>query len=95
MSDAPERRRGTSTIDQNVAIPAWNVVVWDDPVNLMSYVVWVFRKLFGYDEPKATKLMLDVHHKGRAIVTSAPRERAELDVTRLHHYGLWATLERG
>jgi len=95
MSDAPERQRGTSTIDQTVVIPVWNVVVWDDPVNPMSYVVWVLRKLFGYDEPMATKLMLDVHHKGRVIVTSAPRERAELDVTRLHHHGLWATLERG
>lgn len=78
-----------------MVIPMWNVVVWDDPVNLMSYVVWVFRSLFGHDETKATELMLDVHHKGRAIVNSAPRERAELDVTRLHHHGLWATLERG
>ncbi len=70
-------------------------MVWNDPVNLMSYVVWVFRSLFGYDESTATQLMLDVHHRGRAIVRSAPRERAELDVSRLHHHGLWATLERG
>ncbi len=95
MSASPERSHGTSTIEGTVAVPMWNVVVWNDPVNLMSYVVWVFRKLFGYDEPKATKLMLDVHHEGRAIVTSAPRERAELEATRLHHHGLWATLERG
>lgn len=72
----------------------WNVVVWDDPVNLMSYVVWVFRRLFGYPEEEATRLMLRVHHEGRAVVASAPRERAELHVARLHHHGLWATLER-
>jgi ATP-dependent Clp protease adaptor protein ClpS len=73
---------------------SWQVVVWNDPVNLMSYVVWVFRKLFGYDEPKATRLMLQVHHEGRAIVSSGPLEKAELDCHRLHHHGLWATLER-
>jgi ATP-dependent Clp protease adaptor protein ClpS len=95
MSAAPERHQGTSTLDHTATIPMWNVIVWNDPVNLMSYVVWVFRKLFGYDETRATKLMLDVHHRGRAVVTSAPRERAELEVTRLHHHGLWATLERG
>jgi ATP-dependent Clp protease adaptor protein ClpS len=72
----------------------WNVIVWNDPVNLMTYVVWVFRKLFGYSEEKATKLMLDVHHKGKAVVASEPRERAELTVSRLHHHGLWATMER-
>lgn len=95
MSDAPERRHGMSTLDDTVTIPMWNVVVWNDPVNLMSYVVWVFRSLFGYEENRATKLMLDVHRRGRAIVNSAPRERAEMDVVRLHHHGLWATLERG
>ena len=72
----------------------WQVVVWNDPVNLMSYVVWVFRKLFGYDETKATRLMLQVHNEGRAIVSSGPLEKAELDCHRLHHHGLWATMER-
>ena len=72
----------------------WNVVVWNDPVNLMSYVVWVFRKLFGYDEAKATKLMLEVHNDGRSVVSSGPLERAELDCHRLHHHGLWATIEQ-
>jgi ATP-dependent Clp protease adaptor protein ClpS len=94
MGVSPERGRGTSTLDETVTIPMWNVVVWNDPVNLMSYVVWVFRKLFGYNETRATKLMLDVHHRGKAIVSSEPRERAELSVVRLHHHGLWATLER-
>jgi len=72
----------------------WLVIVWNDPINLMSYVTFVFQKLFGYSRDKATKLMLDVHHKGRAVVSSGPRERAELDVFRLHEHGLWATMER-
>ena len=71
----------------------WVVIVWNDPINLMSYVTYVFQKLFGYSKEKATKLMLDVHHKGRAVVSSGPRERAELDVFRLHEHGLWATME--
>jgi ATP-dependent Clp protease adaptor protein ClpS len=72
----------------------WNVIVWNDPVNLMSYVVFVFRKLFGYTEERATRLMLAVHNEGRAIVSSGQLERAELDCYRLHHHGLWATLEK-
>lgn len=72
----------------------WLVIVWNDPVNLMSYVTYVFQKLFGYSHDKATKLMLDVHHKGRAVVSSGPRERAEIDVARLHQHGLWATMEQ-
>lgn len=71
----------------------WQVVVWNDPVNLMSYVVWVFRKLFGHSKAKATRLMLQVHHEGRAIVSSGPLEKAEMECHRLHHHGLWATLE--
>lgn len=73
----------------------WLVIVHNDPVNLMSYVVYVFQKLFGYSRDKATKLMLDVHHKGKAIVSSGPRERAESDVYRLHSHGLWATMTKG
>ena len=72
----------------------WVVVVWNDPVNLMSYVVYVFQKLFGYSREKATKLMLDVHHKGKAAVSSGTREKAETDVSRLHAHGLWATMQR-
>lgn len=71
----------------------WIVLVWNDPINLMSYVTYVFQKLFGYSKEKATKLMLDVHEKGRAVVSSGSRERAELDVFRLHEHGLWATME--
>ena len=72
----------------------WIVLVWNDPINLMSYVAFVFQKLFGYSKEKADKLMLDVHHKGRAVVSSGPREKAEIDVFRLHEHGLWATLQR-
>ena len=72
----------------------WIVIVWNDPINLMSYVTFVFQKLFGYSKEKATKLMLDVHHKGRAVVSSGNREQAELDVFRLHEHGLWATMEQ-
>jgi ATP-dependent Clp protease adaptor protein ClpS len=72
----------------------WVVIVWNDPINLMSYVTYVFQKLFGYSLEKATELMLDVHHKGKAVVSSGPRERAELDVFRLHEHGLWATMQQ-
>jgi ATP-dependent Clp protease adaptor protein ClpS len=72
----------------------WIVLVWNDPINLMSYVTFVFQKLFGYTLEKATELMLDVHHKGRAVVSSGTREKAELDVFRLHEHGLWATMQR-
>jgi ATP-dependent Clp protease adaptor protein ClpS len=71
----------------------WKVIVWNDPINLMSYVTFVFQKLFGYNLEKAEKLMLDVHLKGKAIVAHGPREKAELDVFRLHEHGLWATME--
>jgi ATP-dependent Clp protease adaptor protein ClpS len=72
----------------------WLVVVWNDPINLMSYVTWVFMRLFGYPREKAEKLMWDVHTKGRAVVSSGPREKAESDVARLHAHGLWATLQQ-
>jgi ATP-dependent Clp protease adaptor protein ClpS len=72
----------------------WVTVVWNDPVNLMSYVTWVFQKIFGYSKEKAERLMLDVHHKGRAIVSSGARERMEYDASRLQAYGLWATVDK-
>jgi len=71
----------------------WVTVVWNDPVNLMSYVTHVFMKVFGYPKDKATQLMLDVHEKGRAVVSSGPRERMEGDTATLHGYGLWATIQ--
>jgi ATP-dependent Clp protease adaptor protein ClpS len=72
----------------------WLVIVWNDPVNLMSYVVHVLQKLFGYSRQKATKLMLEVHHDGKSVVSHGTREKAEGDVARLHAHGLWATMQR-
>ena len=72
----------------------WVTVVWDDPVNLMSYVTFVFMELFGYSKERATELMLKVHNEGRAVVSSGSREEMERDVQRLHEYGLWATISR-
>ena len=71
----------------------WVVIVWNDPINLMDYVTFVLQKLFGYPLEKAERLMLDVHHKGKAVVASGTREQSELHVFRLHEHGLWATLE--
>ena len=73
---------------------AWLVVVWDDPVNLMTYVTLVLRRVFGYPRERAEELMLRVHHEGRAVVAEEPREQAELHVAQLHGYGLQATIER-
>ena len=70
----------------------WVVIVWNDPINLMSYVTYVFQKVFGYAKPKAEKLMLDVHHRGKAVVSNGTREAMEKDAQILHGYGLWATV---
>jgi ATP-dependent Clp protease adaptor protein ClpS len=91
---APERVEGTDTDHVAVAARPWVTIVWNDPINLMSYVTYVFQKLFGYSRKKATKLMLDVHHKGRAVVSTGSREQMEHDVARLHAHGLWATLQQ-
>ena len=72
----------------------WVVIVWNDPINLMSYVTLVFQRPFGYSKAKAEQLMLQVHHEGKAVVSSGTREKAELDVSRLHAAGLWATMRQ-
>jgi ATP-dependent Clp protease adaptor protein ClpS len=71
----------------------WIVLVWNDPINLMSYVTFVLQKLFGYPKAQADKLMLQVHHEGRAVVANGARETCELHVFRLHEHGLWATMQ--
>ena len=73
----------------------WVTIVWDDPVNLMTYVTYVFMELIGYSKERATELMLKVHNDGKAIVSTGSREEMEHDVARLHEFGLWATLQRG
>lgn len=91
---APERTWSPSS--DEVADPdlPWIVIVWNDPINLMTYVTWVFQKVFGYPKPKAEKLMMDVHTKGKAVVSHGSKEKAELDVFRLHEHGLWATMQQ-
>lgn len=98
---APAREGQTATADPevvefpDVAVDRpWVTIVWDDPVNLMNYVTHVFMTVFGYPKAKATKLMLDVHQRGKAVVSAGPRERMEMDVTRLHGFGLWATVSQ-
>ena len=92
--EAPVRAPQPTIEDDRLEDPPWVVIVWNDPINLMSYVVLVFQKLFGYNRAKATELMLDVHHKGRAVVSNGTREKAEMDVFRLHEHGLWATMQQ-
>ena len=91
-STTPVREGDTGT-DVEEDVP-WVVIVWNDPINLMGYVVMVFQKLFGYSREKATMLMLDIHEKGRAVVSNGTRFEAERDVFRLHEYGLWATMQQ-
>jgi ATP-dependent Clp protease adaptor protein ClpS len=95
-STAPATTEKPDTFEETETSPdrLWNVIVWNDPVNLMSYVTFVFQKLFGYSLAVATKLMLEVHHQGRSIVATVEREKAEHYVSRLHGFGLQATLER-
>ncbi len=73
----------------------WITIVWDDPVNLMTYVTYVLMELFGFRKEKAHELMMQVHTQGKAVVSTGSREEMEHDVARLHEYGLWATLQRG
>ena len=83
----------TPDTDELVDRP-WVTIVWNDPVNLMSYVTHVLIELFGYSRDKATQLMLQVHHEGRAVVSNGTREQMESDVARCHAKGLWATLQQ-
>jgi ATP-dependent Clp protease adaptor protein ClpS len=89
----------TQIEEQNRAIfsgdTPWVTIVWDDPVNLMTYVTYVLMELFGFSKEKAHELMMKVHTEGKAIVSTGSREEMEHDVARLHEYGLWATLQRG
>jgi ATP-dependent Clp protease adaptor protein ClpS len=86
-----ERPRGEESVERD---RPWIVIVWNDPINLMTYVSFVFQKLFGYSKEKATSLMLDVHEKGRAVVANGSRQDCERNVFRLHEHGLWATMQQ-
>ena len=91
-SPRPSSATARSTTGHEYDRP-WIVIVWNDPINPMSYVTLVFQKLFGYSLAKATKLMLEVHNEGKAVVLERNREKSELDVSRLHAHGLWATMQ--
>ncbi|MEP7022784.1 MAG: ATP-dependent Clp protease adapter ClpS [Actinomycetota bacterium] len=92
MSLSPAEVQSPETTERAEPDLPWVTIVWNDPVNLMSYVTYVFQTVFGYGKAKATKLMLDVHHKGRAVVSAGARESMERDAETLHGYGLWATV---
>ena len=91
---APVEVEVPSDEDEIVRDKPWIVIVWNDPINLMSYVTFVFQKLFGYSKGEATRLMLEVHNDGKSVVSSGTREKAEHDVSRLHAHGLWATMRQ-
>ncbi|HEX6686323.1 MAG TPA: ATP-dependent Clp protease adapter ClpS [Candidatus Limnocylindrales bacterium] len=90
----PSRTERPEFVEESEFARPWVTIVHNDPVNLMSYVTWVFQQLFGYPKDKAELLMLDVHHKGKAVVSAGARERMEHDASRLHSYGLWATVDK-
>ena len=94
MTTAPtelERPEVTEVVETDVP---WITIVWNDPVNLMSYVTYVFMTYFKYPREKAEKLMMQVHQDGRSVVSSGSREEMERDVSAMHSYGLWATLAK-
>jgi ATP-dependent Clp protease adaptor protein ClpS len=90
---APTRQVDPVVVEDSESDTPWQAIVWNDPVNLMSYVTYVLQKLFGYPHEVAEKMMLQVHYEGRAVVSTGTREKAELDVFRLHAAGLWATMQ--
>jgi len=92
--ESPTRQPAPTPTDHPVDERPWVVIVWNDPINLMSYVTLVLQRLFGYTKAKATRLMLQVHHEGKAVVSAGTREKAELDVSQLHAHGLWATMQQ-
>lgn len=94
MTSAPATVRRLDADEEIRPDLPWLTIVWNDPINLMSYVTYVFQTVFGFAREKAEKLMLDVHHKGRAVVDSGTREEMERNVEVLHSYGLWATVKR-
>ena len=91
---APVEERSTEVVEELELDVPWITLVWNDPVNLMSYVTYVFETYFGYPRPKAEKLMLDVHTKGKAVVSNGSREEMERDTEAMHGFGLWATFEK-
>ena len=94
MTTAPAELDEPSLDEAAQTQSPWVTIVWNDPINLMSYVSYVFQQYFGYSRAKAEKLMLDVHHKGKAVVSAGRREEMERDTEAMHGYGLWATVQK-
>ena len=94
VSIAPVEQEVTESSGDLAPDVPWITIVWNDPVNLMSYVTYVFQSYFGYSREKAEKLMMDVHTKGRAVVSTGPREKMEIDTEALQGFGLWATFQK-
>jgi ATP-dependent Clp protease adaptor protein ClpS len=91
---SPAEVEELSPAEVSAADTPWVTIVWNDPVNLMSYVSYVFQSYFGYPRSKADRLMRDVHEKGRAVVSNGTREEMERDTEAMHGYGLWATFSK-
>lgn len=91
---APDTDQETDVEKLTATDIPWVVIVWNDPVNLMSYVSYVFQSYFGYPEAKAHKLMLEVHEQGKSVVATGSKEKMEQHTTALHSYGLWATFQK-
>jgi ATP-dependent Clp protease adaptor protein ClpS len=94
VSTSPVELDEPEVVDVTLLARPWVTIVWNDPVNLMSYVTFVFQKYFGYARAKAEKLMLEVHHDGRSVVSTGSREEMERDVQAMHEFGLWATMQK-
>jgi ATP-dependent Clp protease adaptor protein ClpS len=94
VSTSPVELEEPEVVEVTKLASPWVTIVWNDPVNLMSYVTFVFQKYFGYSKKKARKLMLEVHEDGRSVVSTGSREEMERDVQAMHEYGLWATMQK-
>jgi ATP-dependent Clp protease adaptor protein ClpS len=95
VSTAPETDQAPSSHELISADVPWELIVWNDPVNLMSYVSYVFQSYFGYSEAKASKLMMQVHQEGKSAVANGAKEKMEAHVVAMHGFGLWATVQKG
>ncbi|WP_026555366.1 ATP-dependent Clp protease adapter ClpS [Arthrobacter sp. 35W] len=94
VSTAPETARGTETMELTAPDIPWVLIVWNDPVNLMSYVSYVFESYFGYSPAKAAELMLQVHTEGKSAVAHGSKEKMEAHAVAMHGFGLWATVQK-
>jgi ATP-dependent Clp protease adaptor protein ClpS len=94
VTTAPSELESPEVHEAIELTPPWVTIVWNDPVNLMDYVTFVFQSYFGYSKAKAQKLMMQVHKEGKSVVSNGNREAMERDVEAMHSYGLWATCEK-